>query len=83
MTALRRVFASKVGPDRVGAAVVQPVLTGVWVFTFLAGALYLPTLGPTRLEFIFGLLLLAGMALGCTAVGQLATIQERLERKGD
>lgn len=76
MTAIRRLFNSRVGPDLFGAAVLQPTLTAVGVFTFLAGALYLPSLGPTRVELILGLLLLAAVALLCTAVGQLAAIQE-------
>ena len=80
MTRLRRLFFSRVGPDISSAAVIQPVLTAVGVFTFLAGALYLPSLGPTRIEMILALLLLAAVALLCTAVGQLTVIVERLER---
>ena len=51
------------------------------VFTFLAGALYLPTLGTSRVEMIIILLLLAAVALLCTAVGQLTVVIERLERR--
>jgi formate hydrogenlyase subunit 3/multisubunit Na+/H+ antiporter MnhD subunit len=80
MTLLRRVFLSRVGPDVGAAAVVQPVMTGVGVFAFLAGVLYLPTLGPTRVETFLFLILLALLALTCHAVGQLAAIAERLDR---
>jgi hypothetical protein len=79
MAAIRRVFAARIGPNLFGASVVQPVLTAVGVFTFLVGALYLPALGPTRVELVLALLLLAAVALLCTAVGQLAAILERLE----
>jgi len=81
MTAVRRLFTRRVGPNLFGAAVVQPTLTAVGVFTFLAGALYLPALGPTRVEAILALLLLAAVALLCTAVGQLAAVLERLEAR--
>ena len=81
MTTIRRLFTSRVSPNLFGAAVVQPTLTAVGVFTFLAGALYLPALGPTRVELILVLLLLAAVALLCTAVGQLAAILERLEAR--
>jgi hypothetical protein len=57
-------------------------MTIVGVFTFLAGALYLPSLAPTRVEMIIVLLLLAAVALLCTAVGQLTAILERLNRRG-
>ena len=83
MAMLRRLFLARVGPDLSGAAVVQPVLTAVGVFTFLAGALYLPSLGPTQIEMILGLLLLAAVALLCTAVGQLAVVIEKLDRRSD
>jgi len=83
MTLLRRLFATDVGPDLFGAAVIQTVMTIIGVFTFLAGALYLPSLGPTRVEMIVVLLLLAAGALLCTAVGQLTAVIERLERRGD
>ncbi len=69
------------GPDVFGAAFIQMVLTSVGVFTFLAGALYLPSLHPTRLEMIVVLLLLAAVALLCTAVGQLAIVIERLDER--
>jgi hypothetical protein len=81
MTLLRRLFLTRVGPDRMGASVVQSALTAVGVFTFLAGVLYLPSLGPTRVEMILALLLLAGFALLCHAVGQLAVIVEHLQRR--
>lgn len=81
MSLLRRLFLSRVGPELCGAAVVQPVMTGVGVFTFLAGVLYLPTLGPTRVEMFLLLLALATVALLCTAVGQLAAVLERLDRR--
>lgn len=83
MTLFRRLFSSRVGPDLFGAAVIQPVMTGVGVFTFLAGVLYLPALAPSRVETILALLLLAAVALLCHAVGQLAAILERLERRAD
>jgi hypothetical protein len=83
MAMLRRLFLTRVGPDVFGASVVQPTLTAVGVFTFLAGALYLPSLGPTRVELILALLLLAVFALLCTAVGQLAVVIERLEVRDD
>jgi hypothetical protein len=83
MTLLRRLFTARVGPDLGSAAVIQPVMTSVGVITFLAGALYLPSLGPTRVEMIVMLLLLAAVALLCTSVGQLTAIQERLGRQDD
>ena len=83
MAFLRRLFTARVGPDLCGAAVIQPVMMTVGVFTFLAGALYLPSLGPTRVEMIVVLLLLAAVALLCTAVGQLTAVLERLESRGD
>src|SRR4051794_12915427 len=79
MTFLRRLFLARIGPNLFGASVIQPVLTAVGVFTFLAGVLYLPSLGPTRVEMILALLLLATVALLCTAVGQLTVLIERLE----
>ena len=79
MTAIRRLLSARVGPNLFGAAVLQPVLTAVGVVTFLAGALYLPTLAPTRVEMILLLLALAAVALLCTAVGQLAVVIERLD----
>ena len=83
MAFLRRLFTARVGPNLCGAAVVKPVMTTVGVFTFLAGALYLPSLGPTRVEMIVVLLLLAAVALLCTAVGQLTAVLERQESRGD
>ena len=81
MTSIRKLFRTRVGPDLFGASVIQPVLTAVGVFTFFAGVLYLPSLGPTRMEMILALLLLAAVALLCTAVGQLAVVVERLEKR--
>jgi hypothetical protein len=79
MTLLRRLFFARMGPEVTSAAILQPVLTGVGVVTFLAGVLYLPSLEPTRVEMFLLLLLLAAVALLCTAVGQLAVISERLQ----
>jgi hypothetical protein len=76
-------FLTRVGPDVLKASFLQPVLTAVGVFTFLAGAWYLPSLGPSRVEMILALLLLATVALLCTAVGQLAVLVERLDRRAD
>jgi len=78
---LLRLLLTRIRPNLLGASVIAPVLTAVGVFTFLAGVLYLPSLGPTRIEMIQALLLLAGVALLCHAVGQLAVIVERLERR--
>jgi hypothetical protein len=83
MTLLRRLFLTPLAPRLSGASVIAPVLTAVGVFTFLAGVLYLPSLEPTRVEMILALLLLAAVALLCTAVGQLAVVIERLGRRGD
>lgn len=83
MATIRRLFTARVGPNLGGAAVIQPTLTAVGVFTFLAGALYLPSLGPTQVEMILALLLLAAVALLCTAVGQLSAVLERLEARND
>lgn len=83
MSHLRRMFLARVGPSLFAAAVIQPVLTVVGVITFLAGALYLPSLGPTPVEMILALLLLAVVALLCTAVGQLAVVTERLEARSE
>lgn len=77
MSLLRRVFGARIGPDLSAASVIQPTLTIVGVGTFLAGALYLPSLNPTRVEMIVVLLLLAILALACTAVGQLAALLEK------
>jgi hypothetical protein len=83
MTLLRRLFFTRMGPDLFGASGIQTILTIVGVFTFLAGAMYLPSLGPTRMEMILALLLLATVALLCTAVGQLAVVIERLEERSE
>jgi hypothetical protein len=82
MRLLRRLFFGRVGPELASAAVIQPVMACVGVFTFLAGVLYLPTLAPTRVEMIGLLLMLAAVALLCTAVGQLTAVLERLDRRG-
>jgi drug/metabolite transporter (DMT)-like permease len=81
MTLLRRLFLTRMGPDVFGASVIQSVLAIVGVFTFVAGTMYLPFLGPTRMEMILALLLLAVVALLCTAVGQLAVVIERLDAR--
>ena len=83
MTRLRRMFLARIGPDIFSAKVISPILTAVGVFTFLAGALYLPSLAPSRIELIMCLLLLAAVALLCTAVAQLAVVVERLETRAD
>jgi len=75
MTVLRRVFLSHL----FGESVIQVVLTAVGVFTFLAGILYLPSLGPTRMEGFIFMLLLAVFALLCATFGQLVVLAERLE----
>jgi len=77
MTFLRRLFLGRIGPTISSASVIQLILTGVGVFSFLAGVLYMPTLAPTRVEMFLLLLLLAIFALLCTAVGQLAVLTER------
>ncbi|MBX9579809.1 MAG: hypothetical protein K2X87_05825 [Gemmataceae bacterium] len=81
MSALRRVFVTPVGPELFGAATVRAVFTTTGVCTFLLGTLYLPTLGPTRVELILALLLLAVFAVLCAAFGQLAVLVERLENR--
>ncbi|MBX7104744.1 MAG: hypothetical protein K1X57_11730 [Gemmataceae bacterium] len=81
MSFVRRLFLSRVGPELTGGSVIQPVMTTVGVFTFIAGLLYLPALTPTRVEMIALLLLLAAVALLCHAVGQLTVIVERLQRR--
>jgi hypothetical protein len=81
MPLLRRRFLGRVGPDVGSAAVIQPVMTAAGVLTFLAGALYLPARVGARAEMVGLLLLLAAVALLCHAVGQLAAILERLDRR--
>ena len=83
MTLLHRVLFSRVAPNLFAASVVQPLLTAIGVFTFLAGALYLPSLEPTRMQLIMGFLLLGVFALLCTSVGLLAKIVARLESQND
>ena len=75
MNLLRRVLLTHL----FGESVVQAVLTAVGVFTFIAGILYLPALGPTRMEAFIFMLLLAVFAVGCATLGQLAVLAERLE----
>jgi hypothetical protein len=82
MALLRRWFLTRVGPSLFEASVIQPVMTFVGVFTFLAGVLYLPSLAPTRLEMIQTLLLLAAVACLCHVVGQLTVVIERLNERG-
>lgn len=81
MTLLRRLYLRRVGPNLTSAAVIQPVMTAIGVFTFLAGVLYLPFLAPTRVEMIGLLLIMAAVALLCHAVGQLTAILERLGQR--
>jgi hypothetical protein len=76
MSVLRRVLLTHL----FGESVIQAVLTAVGVFTFLAGILYLPSLGPTRMEAFIFMLLLAVFALLCATFGQLAVVAERLDR---
>lgn len=83
MTLIRRVFLGRFGPNLFGAAVLQPILTLVGVFTFFAGVFYLPFLGPTRMEGIICLLLLAILALLCATFGQLVLVAERLAGRSD
>jgi hypothetical protein len=83
MTLLRRLLFSRVVPNLFAASVIQPLLTAIGIFTFLAGALYLPSLDPTRIQFIMGLLLLGVFALLCTSVGLLAKIVARLETRDE
>src|SRR5947209_19017223 len=83
MNLLRRLFLTRVGPDLLGASFLAPVFTVVGVFTFFAGVLYLPSLGPTRVEMILALLLLAIVALLCHAVGQLAVVIEHLQESAN
>lgn len=83
MSLLRRLFLTPVGPQLFEASVMQPILTAIGVFTFIAGVFYLPTLGPTRVEMMLALLLLAIFTLLCTTVGQLTAILERLNRPPD
>jgi hypothetical protein len=81
MKLLRRLFVTRIVPTEFEASLIQVVLTIVGVFVFLAGVLYLPSLNPTRLQMILALLLLAAVALLCTAVGQLTVALERLGRR--
>jgi hypothetical protein len=83
MTLLRRLFFGRIGPDVSSAAIIQPIMTAIGVFTFIAGVLYLPTLAPSRVEMIGLLLLLALFAMMSHAVGQIAVIVERLNRRED
>jgi hypothetical protein len=80
MKLLRRLFVARIVPTEFEASLIQVVLTIVGVFVFLAGVLYLPSLNPTSVQMILALLLLAAVALLCTAVGQLTVVLERLGR---
>ena len=75
MKLLRRVFFTHL----FGESVIQVVLTAVGVFTFVAGILYLPSLGPTRMEAFIFMLLLAVFALLCATFGQIVVMAERLD----
>jgi hypothetical protein len=75
MSLLRRMFLTRL----FGESVIQGIFTVVGVFTFLAGILYLPTLGPTRMEAFIFMLLLAVFAILCATFGQLVVVAERLE----
>jgi hypothetical protein len=79
MSRLRRLFVTPVGPELFGAGTARAVLTAVGVVTFVLGALYLPSLEPTRMEALLALLLLGVFALLCATLGQLAVLVERLE----
>lgn len=81
MCAVRRLLTARIESKYSSASVLQAVLTTVGVITFVAGVLYLPTLGPSRVEAILAYLLLATVTLGCTAVGQLGVVIEKLEKK--
>lgn len=81
MSGIRRLLRTRLGSNLRISTVIQSVLTGTGVFTFIAGVLYLPTLGPTQVEAILGLMLLAILALACTAVGQLTRVVELLEAR--
>src|SRR5262245_35230926 len=83
MALLRRLLFTRVGPNLSAAAVIQPALAVVGVFTFVAGGLYLPSPRPTVVEAVMILLLLAAVALLCTAVGQLSAVLERLDARAD
>jgi hypothetical protein len=78
---LPRLFLTRIVPTQLEASLIQVALTIVGVFVFLAGVLYLPSLNPTRVQMILALLLLAAVALLCTAVGQLTIVLERLGRR--
>lgn len=76
MNRLRRLFSTPL----LSESIVTPVLTGIGVFTFLAGIFYLPSLGPTRMESFLFMLLLAIFALLCATLGQLLVVAQRLEQ---
>lgn len=83
MSRLRRLFTAPVGSELFGAGTIRAVFTTIGVGTFLAGALYLPTLQPTRVELVLALLLLllAVFAVICATFGRLAVLVERLETR--
>jgi hypothetical protein len=80
MNIVRRLLMTRIGTKATAASIIQAALTATGVFTFIAGTLYLPALSPTRVEMFLVLLMLAAVALLCTAVGQLAAIGEKLNR---
>ena len=81
MTLIRRILRTRVAPNLSGAAVLQAVLTGVGVFTFLFGTFGLQYLGPTRIEAILALLLLGVFAMTAAGLGHLVVIADLLERQ--
>lgn len=78
MRLLRRLMFARVGPDLFAASTIQAILTAIGVFTFVAGAMYLPYIRPSRVEMFVLLLLLAAVALLCHIAGQFAVLIERL-----
>lgn len=79
MSRLRQLFATPVWSDRAGAAGMRAVLTGIGVFTFLFGTYGLQYLGPTRMEAVLALLLLAVFAMMCATLGQVIVLVELLD----
>ncbi len=80
MPRLRALFATEVMADRTVPCLIRSVLTSVGVVTFLFGTFGLQYLGPTRVEMILALLLLATFAVASAALGQLVVIADLLER---
>lgn len=81
MSRVRALLSTAVLSAGSEAYLVRGVLTGVGVFTFLAGVLILPALAPTRVELFILLLLLGVFALASAAVGQLAVVVYLLEKR--